>query len=109
MIQRRINRPFFEIHNPLDRIGLAQAHEQAGLEVLECDYFMSMNFGVLSLTGTQDRWLVRQAKAGLIRGLMLATYLVWLFEAAAGPLGSNAQTSPYINCVARKPGPTHIA
>jgi 2-polyprenyl-3-methyl-5-hydroxy-6-metoxy-1,4-benzoquinol methylase len=103
VIQRHINKPFFEIHNPLDKLGLAQAHERVGLEVLQCEYFMSINFGVLSLTGGQDQWLVRQAKAGLIGGLMLATYLVWLLEEATGPLGSNALTSPYINCVARKP------
>ena len=37
-LQKRLNRPIYELHVPLTPASLAQAHADAGLDVLEACY-----------------------------------------------------------------------
>jgi len=81
-VQKALNRPVFDIHQPIGSERLRAAHEQAGLSVQECGYFLFTSFGVLAR-------------------LSMAA---WLVEELTGDWSPNQLTSPYINCVARKPG-----
>lgn len=102
-IQRLINRPVFDVHVALPREALKTAHVSSGLEVLQCDYFLSTNFGVNNLTGLPPETVATYLKKALLVMLTRVSMAVWLYERKFGALGVNRITSPYINCLARKP------
>jgi 2-polyprenyl-3-methyl-5-hydroxy-6-metoxy-1,4-benzoquinol methylase len=101
-MQRLLNRPVFDVHVPLDAAALATAHENAGLQVSSCDYFMSTNFGVISLNGIATRSPAGLVKRIAVAGLTRLSYLIWSIEDLVRPMRPNRLSSPYINCVARK-------
>jgi cyclopropane fatty-acyl-phospholipid synthase-like methyltransferase len=101
--QKVLNRPIFDIHILLDVVDLARAHELAGFEVLDCDYFLSTHFGVCNLNGIRPgsvSWLVKQS---VLIGLQGFSWLVWQIEARVGCFKARRSLSPYIICTARKP------
>lgn len=101
-IQKIINRPVYDIHVPLDSNELAEVHDVSGLEVVRCDYFISVNFGVCNLNGIQagsSRWYIKKIVLSLLAQLSL---IVLFIENKMGNFRVNKSTSPYINCVARK-------
>lgn len=101
-IQKTLNRPVYDIHVPLDSGGLADAHRASGLEVVSCDYFIGVNFGVCNLNGIQTgstEWYVKKVLLSLLACLSL---IVLFIEDKVGNFKVNKVTSPYINCVARK-------
>ncbi|HYW73415.1 MAG TPA: class I SAM-dependent methyltransferase [Pyrinomonadaceae bacterium] len=100
LIQRTFNRPIFEVHVPLDRMALRTAHEQAGLEVVSCEYFMSSNFGMINLEGATSLFAKRIVLALLTR----LSHAIWILEDLMRPISPNKFTSPYVICVARKRG-----
>jgi 2-polyprenyl-3-methyl-5-hydroxy-6-metoxy-1,4-benzoquinol methylase len=103
LLARRFNRAFYDVHVPLDAQALAGAHAAAGLNVLECDNFMSSNFGVCSLEGIKERSAEWLAKKSILALLVRLSWLAWIVEdKTGGQLKPNRLTSPYINCVARK-------
>ena len=102
LVQKLLNRPAFDVHVPLDAETLAAAHEQAGLQVLRCNYFMSTNFGVVSLNGIATRSPIGLFKKIALGGLIRFSQLVWIMEDFVGLIAPNSISSPYINCVARK-------
>ncbi|SRR5579884_323557 len=105
LLLRCLNRPLFEKHTVLDAAALRQAHEQAGLDVLSCDYFMFTNFGVVrNLSGIapgSGEYVVKNAAMILLHALSAA---VWLIEESIGPLPAHSFTSPFIYCLARVRG-----
>jgi 2-polyprenyl-3-methyl-5-hydroxy-6-metoxy-1,4-benzoquinol methylase len=102
-VQKRLNRPIFDLHVALDAEALAGAHERAGLQVLSCNYFMSTNFGVVSLNGVPTGSPLGLLKKIIVAGLTRLSHAVWIIEDFVGSIPPNRKTSPYINCVARKP------
>lgn len=102
-IQKRINRPVYEMHMPIDKRMLAQAHASSGLEILECDYFLFTKFGVCNLNGISRNSIGWVLKNSFLTGLALFSLAVWVVENRFGSLRSNRVMSPYINCCARKP------
>lgn len=102
-IQKIVNRPVYNIHQLIDPTKLKQAHELAGLEVLECDYFICTSFGVNNLAGISTKTLVGFSKKILLAVLARASMLVWRIEDRLGYFPPNRFTSPYINCIARRP------
>lgn len=101
-VQKHINRPVFDIHNPINREEFLYAHEVAGCEIVECDYFMSTNFGVCNLNGIRRpsiKWLMKKIVLAL---LVRASMLVWMTEERFGALPARRFFSPYINCIAKK-------
>jgi len=101
-VQKLVNRPVYDIHRLLSPAALRAAHEAAGLEVLECGYFISADFGVNNLTGVRTgtaSWLLKKVLLGL---LARASMLLWFFEEAIGALPANRLSSPYVVCVARR-------
>jgi SAM-dependent methyltransferase len=103
-IQRTFNRPVFDIHVPLDKNELADAHRKAGLDVLQCEYFMSTNFGIINLSGQPQNAFSHVPKKLLLALLARLSYWTWIIEDHSWPITPNQFTSPYINCVAEKPG-----
>src|SRR6266700_1934961 len=93
MAQRVINHDIFEKHVVLTVDEVRTAHELAGLKVLQCEYFLFMNFGVVTpgSAGLPRQWLWQ--------GLRAVTGLSWLLESVVGSLPPNRASSPYIFCL----------
>lgn len=102
-IEKMINPAVYDIHVPLDSQQLSEAHKLSGLEVLQCDYFLSTNFGVLNLNGLDSKSLEWMLKKMFIRILKLSSALTWVFERIFIRFHPTKLWSPYINCLAQKP------
>lgn len=102
LVQKKINRPVYDIHQQIDCLDLARAHECAGMGILKCDYFISTSYGICNLIGLPENtasWFIKKiALAGLTR----LSYLVWYIEEKTTQLKANRYFAPYINCVAKK-------
>jgi len=97
-LQKVLNRPVFDIHVPMDDRMLAAGHESS-LQVLSCRYFLIVNWGVVNIDNCQSKYLHRIAlhvRSSLSKGF-------WILEDLIPFIKPNRLTSPYINCVARKP------
>jgi 2-polyprenyl-3-methyl-5-hydroxy-6-metoxy-1,4-benzoquinol methylase len=101
-IQKLLNKPIYDIHQLIDSTQLRSAHVLAGLEVIECDYFISTNFGVVNLTGIPMNTLMGFFKKVCVGILTRTSMLVWLVEEKTGDFYPRKFASPYINCIARK-------
>ena len=108
-IQRLVNRPVYDIHQLIDPVRLREAHESAGLDVLECDYFVCTSFGVVctsfgvkNLNGISTSTAVGFLKKVFLGVLARVSMLVWFIENKMGSFSPNRFSSPYINCIARK-------
>ena len=101
-VQKLINRPIYDIHLPLDVSALSQAHRLAGLEVRDCRYLMSTNFGVNNLAGMQPGSLPWYAKKTVLSSLFALSAGVWFVEERIGAFKSNKLTSPYVACIAQR-------
>lgn len=102
-VQKVVNRPVYDIHRLLSPAALRAAHEEAGLEVIECGYFISSDFGVNNLTGVSTgtaSWLLKKVLLSL---LARASMVLWLLEEVMGELPANRLSSPYVVCAARRP------
>lgn len=100
-IQKIVNRPVYDIHQLIDPAKLKEAHTNAGLDVLECAYFISSNFGVNNLAGLPTNTPSYFLKKVLLGILARASMLVWWMEGIGIKFPTNRLTSPYITCVAR--------
>jgi 2-polyprenyl-3-methyl-5-hydroxy-6-metoxy-1,4-benzoquinol methylase len=99
-LMKKWDRKIYNAHVPYDVKDLMVAHQQAGLRVLECRYFMSSNFGMLS-------WcFVNRNKSGLTYWsyvqLTRVSKFLWWWENRFGLLPATRMFAPYIICVAQK-------
>jgi 2-polyprenyl-3-methyl-5-hydroxy-6-metoxy-1,4-benzoquinol methylase len=100
-IQKCIDPVVFNLHEPLGKEHLENAHKQAGLRVFFCNYFMFFNLGVVNM----KFWKQRHPLAGkfaweVLKGL---TGAMWAMESVFPfLLKPNRHTSPHIVCVAQK-------
>jgi 2-polyprenyl-3-methyl-5-hydroxy-6-metoxy-1,4-benzoquinol methylase len=101
-IQKFIDRQVFDIHVQLNTNDLRNAHEAAGLEVLDCSYFLSTNFGVCNVEKRNQKTLSWLCKKGIVASLLRLSMFVWLIEEHLPLLKPNKFTSPYITCFARQ-------
>ena len=95
-IQKRINRPVYDLHKILDARSLRIAHERAGFETAECGFFMSTNFGVLNTIGLPEGTAGTRLKQALLKRLSQISKIFWGFERAFGRLPQTRLFSPYI-------------
>ncbi len=102
-LQRLTNPATYEVHVPLTRDQLLIAHEQAGLRVACCDYFLSTGFGVVSLHGLDNTKPSTRFKRRMLSIMKRASVLVWAAEDATIPLPPSRLFAPSIFCVARRP------
>lgn len=103
VVQKMINKPVYDIHQLIDSRMLRETHKLAGLEVLECDYFISTSFGVNNLAGISTSNVSGFLKKVCLGVLARASMLVWAIEERVGDFPPRKFASPYINCIARKP------
>ncbi len=101
MLQKWADPAVFETHVPLDPAGLARAHEDAGLQVVRCCYFVATNYYVVNALQQkgQRRYPVIRAASGL---LGRASMGVWQLERLVGRLPAVKAFSPYVVCIARR-------
>ena len=97
MLQRYFSREVYQAHEIIDPIRLRAAHEAAKLQVLENDYFLFVNYGVVNPGDA-----LALPKRALFTALKAMTGAVWAVEMLVGSLRPNAVTSPYVLCVARR-------
>lgn len=103
LIEKGVNRPVYEMHVPIDKERFFQAHTSPGLEISECDYFLSINFGVCNLNGISQNSIGWALKHGLLAVLSYLSLAVWFVEDRLGPFRSTRFMAPYLICHARKP------
>lgn len=101
VIQKAFNRPVYDIHVPLDRELLANAHQDSSLNLLQCDYFLFTNFGVPNLNGLPPTF-GRKIKGLILKALYFVSKGIWWYEQKFSQIKPNRFTSPYILCAAQK-------
>jgi 2-polyprenyl-3-methyl-5-hydroxy-6-metoxy-1,4-benzoquinol methylase len=94
-LQKRVNRSVFDVHVPLSAQALRVAHDDAGFERCESQYFMFANSGVINPGPEAPRW-----KRDFLRGLGVLSMGVWLLDGEVGRLPPNRISSPYVICTA---------
>jgi 2-polyprenyl-3-methyl-5-hydroxy-6-metoxy-1,4-benzoquinol methylase len=102
-LQKLVNPATYKVHVALTREQLAAAHQQAGLTVAHCDYFLSTGFGVVSLHGLDDTKPSTRSKRRILSIMKKTSVLVWAVEDATVPLPPTRLFAPSIFCVARRP------
>jgi SAM-dependent methyltransferase len=100
-LQKRLNRSIYEMHVPLTAASLAQAHAEAGLEVLEARYVSTMDFYVAIEGGNTGE--ARFGARSALKAMRLLSKVLWLAENLSCPVPTTKSLSPYIGCVARRP------
>ncbi len=104
-VQKLLDRSVYDVHVPLDREALRDAHAAAGLDVRSATYLVSVNFGVTNtarLAPSPRRAVARAAQ----RVLVDLSRLVWVVESFAGELPAGRALSPYVAVVAAVPSST---
>jgi 2-polyprenyl-3-methyl-5-hydroxy-6-metoxy-1,4-benzoquinol methylase len=102
LLQKLLNKPVFDIHVPLDVETLNKSHVLAGLEVLECNYFLSISLGIVNLIGLNPQKISTGLKDVIYHNLCRISKLVWAIEEHFLSLPETGLMSPYIMCTARK-------
>ena len=100
-VQKCMSPVVFNVHVPLKKEDLEEAHRSAGLRVLSCDYFMFFNLSVVNM----EFWKKSHPLAGKLvwEGLKGFTGAMWAIESVIPfLLKPNRYTSPLIVCVAQK-------
>jgi 2-polyprenyl-3-methyl-5-hydroxy-6-metoxy-1,4-benzoquinol methylase len=101
-IQKIVDKQIFDIHVQLNAHDLRNGHEAAGLEVLDCNYFLSINFGVCNVEKCSQRTISWLCRKSIVASLLRLSMLVWLIEEHLPLFKPNKFTSPYITCLARQ-------
>jgi 2-polyprenyl-3-methyl-5-hydroxy-6-metoxy-1,4-benzoquinol methylase len=101
-IQKKINKPVYDIHKLINQEELKEAHELAGLDTIECNYFISSSFGVINITGVPTNNLVWFMKKILLSALARISKIVWWIESKTCYIPPSVWTSPYIICTSRR-------
>lgn len=97
--QKLLDRDMYNAHVLLSCESLASAHREAGLAIESCDYFLPICLEVFNL----DTWPKHLPYWFVIRSHTAISRAVWFVDDHIVPLPPNRWTSPYVNCVARKP------
>ena len=99
-LQKRLNRSIYELHVPLSPASLAQAHAEAGLEVLEARYVSTMDFYVAIEGGKTGESLFGARVA--LKAMRFLSKVLWLAENLSCTVPSTPRLSLYVGCVARR-------
>lgn len=102
--QKMLNRGIYDIHVPLTPSQLRSAHEAAGLRVIMADYFLSSNYGVVNIGEPKRRSPNWWAKKIVLALLVRVSMVIWLIERKIGRFPVSQAFSPYVNCIAIRPG-----
>jgi len=97
LIQKGVDRAVYDVHVPLTKKKLFLAHENARLNLISCDYFMSMNLNVVN----SGRFSSHPLNPFLRRALSVPSKVCWILEKYGLKIPKNRLTSPYIIAVAK--------
>ena len=97
--QKLLDPDIYRVHVPLSCESLASAHREAWLEIESCEYFLPISLEVLNA----ESWPKRLPYWFIIRSHGAISRAVWFVDDHMVRLRPNRWTSPYVNCVARKP------
>ena len=96
-MMKKFNKKVYDAHVLYSKNDLKDAHERAGLQVLQCNYLVSSNFGMLS-------WCFADRKQGILywfyKQLTRVSKVMWFLESKLGYLKPASLFAPYIICVA---------
>jgi len=91
-----LDRSVFDMHVPIDRERMRTVHREAGLDVVFCDYFGTLNWSVLSSARPS---FLKRAVSSFMSPLQR---VVWGVSERTGFRPQSKVWSPYVVCVARK-------
>jgi len=97
--QRLLDRVIYDAHVLLTRESLASAHREAGLEVESCDYFLPICLEVFNV----ETWPKHFLYWFTVRSFTAISRAVWFVDDHVVRIRQSRWTSPFINCVGRKP------
>jgi len=103
LAQKILDKDVYDIHVPLTAEVVREAHEQAGLNIVSCDYFLSTNFGVINLNSIRVysfEWWIKKVTLAILARISMG---IWWSERMLGSWPTSRAFSPYVNCLAIKP------
>jgi 2-polyprenyl-3-methyl-5-hydroxy-6-metoxy-1,4-benzoquinol methylase len=95
-MQKKVNRPIYDLHVPLTKNELREAHVESGFDVLFCDYYIFADFYVDNAGDTDSGIWIK-----ILKFMRLLTKSIWAVENAVHQLPSNRYSSPYVICIAK--------
>ncbi len=102
LLQKIVDRKTYDIHVPLSDVEIREAHLRAGLNVLQCDYCLPVNFGILNLNSIEKRTMQWLVKTLVLAILVRISMSAWWWDSFVKPLPTSRSFWPYIHCVSRK-------
>lgn len=96
-IQKFVDTEIYDVHVPLTKKNMIEAHQVAALELNYCDYFMSMNLGVVN----SGSFTPHRLNPFLRHVLSSISKVSWIIEKWGLKIPKNRLTSPYIMAVAK--------
>jgi 2-polyprenyl-3-methyl-5-hydroxy-6-metoxy-1,4-benzoquinol methylase len=99
---RKFNRPFYDIHVPIDAARMRSAHEKAGLEIVRCGYHMSINLGTFNVVGLDPSKISTKLKKLMMLAFIAVSRIAWAMERAIGHFPVHSWVSPNVFAIARK-------
>ncbi len=78
-IQKRIDRAVYDVHMPLTKKKFLAAHQRAELTLIECNYFMFINLGVVN----SGKFSTHPLNKYLRRALSASSKIFWMLERMA--------------------------
>jgi ubiquinone/menaquinone biosynthesis C-methylase UbiE len=97
-ITKAFNREIYDIHVPHDLASFRSGHQEAKLDILECGYLCSSNFGVLSSCFERRSGV----KWSVYKFLTRVSKAFWIFEDKVVSLPTSKVFSPYIYVVSKR-------
>lgn len=97
----QLNPSILDIHVQMSRSDLRTMHERVGLDVMECNYFLFVHFGVCNLNGVDPLSRGYMLKMKLLYWMVRMVIPLWYLEARLPVFRVNRITSPHIVCVAK--------
>ena len=96
-IQKYVDRAIYDVHVPLTKKMFKKAHQKAGIDLEDCDYFMSINLSVVNSGVFSSNFFNKY-----LRHLLSASSKIcWILEKYGVKIPKNRITSPYIMAVAK--------
>lgn len=96
-VQRFVDREVYDVHMPLTKKKMLDAHKAAALDLEYCDYFMSINLSVVN-SGLFSNHRFNTPLRRILSGI---SKLFWMLERYGLKIPKNRFTSPYIMTVAK--------
>ncbi len=93
--QRLLDRAIYDIHEIITKKRLETSNKESGLDVIECGYFISTNFGVCNLNSVKKdttSWWLRKILLAILARLSM---LIWWIERFTKNIPGNSWSSPY--------------